>query len=87
MAKATIFFSDRSFLELHEGSLITPIILESLPDFDFAAMSSPTSLEYHPTDGLIPDIMTALCSCDFFYIDGNHSTVYSKNSIVKIQTE
>lgn len=87
MVKATIFFSDRSFLELHEGSLITPIVLDSTSDFDFASMSSPTSLQFHPTDGLIPDIMGALCLCDFFYIDGNHSTVYSKNSIVKIQAE
>ena len=69
MSKATIFFSDNSELLLNKDSLITPIVLNTTSDQKFASMAAPISLHDHPINGLIPDIMTALCSCDFFYVD------------------
>lgn len=83
---AIITFSDKSTVELHEGDLITPVVTIIEKDEQFASISKPVELENHVHDGLIPSILTALGYGDFFLINENHETAYSKNAIVKIES-
>ena len=86
MSTAVITFGDKSTIELHENDFLTPIVLASHNGKEYASCSKPVELENHIHDGLIPSIMTALYSCDFFYLNENHSIAYSKNAIVKIES-
>lgn len=86
MSTAIITFGDKSVLKLHENDFLTPIVQASNNREKYACCSKPVDLECHIHDGLIPSIMTALCFCDFFYVNENHDIAYSKNAIVKIES-
>ena len=84
--KSTITFSDKSAIELHEDDFITPVATVINEDECFASLSKPVDLYNHVHDGLLPSILSALCSCDFFFINDNRETAYAKNAIVKIES-
>lgn len=86
MATAKIYFSDKSYLELNENDLITPIVLFSLPgEEERASKGQPVQLYNHIHDGLIPSIMNVLCRCNFFEMENNSDIVYNSHSIVRIE--
>ena len=86
MHSAVIYFSDKTSLVLHEDDLITPIILCPSNDVPQAAMGPSVKIEYHIHNELIPSIMDALCTCNFFYINQKFDVAYSSHAIVRIET-
>lgn len=85
MASAKIYFSDKSSLIVNEGDRIIPIVRVHSDKDDFASMSKSIELYNHIHDGLIPSLMDAFCSCDYFYVNENRNTAYGSHSIVKIE--
>lgn len=85
MASAKIYFSDKSNLIVNEGDHIIPIVRTHSDKGDFASMSEPIELYDHIHDGLIPSLMDAFCSCNYFYVNENGNTAYGSRSIVKIE--
>lgn len=86
MNTATIYFSDQSTLIINESDCIIPVsLVVQEKDNSFASMGKPFEICYHIHDGLIPALTTALCQCDFFYVNSNGDTIYSSNSVVRIK--
>lgn len=85
MNTATITFSNGDTLEVKEYDNIIPIkLIDNKDDKPSASMARSIQLEFHSSDGLIPPLMDALCSCDFFYLN-NSNAVYGTKTIVKIE--
>lgn len=86
---ATIYFSDKSTLVLHEKDYLIPVVFNPATGAEsgFSSMSTPIELCPHVHDGLIPSILDALMSCQFFYVGTNCTPVYCTSSIVKIESE
>lgn len=89
MKTATIYFSDKSTLTVHEDDFIIPIVQNPIIDNQqSASMGVPVELYNHIHDGLFPSIMDALCFCSFFYVNSNtDSPLYCTHSIVKIEND
>lgn len=86
MNTATIYFSDQSTLVINESDYIIPVsLVVSENDEPFTSMGKPLEIYNHIHDGLIPALTTALCQCDFFYVNSNSGTIYSSNSVVRIK--
>ena len=86
---ATIYFSDKSALILHENDYLIPVVFNPATGSDpgFSSMSKPVELYPHVHDGLIPSILDVLLSCQFFYAGNDCTSVYCTSSIVKIESE
>ena len=85
MSKATIYFSDKTSLVLHEDDLITPIVLNNSGEDTYASMDKTVKVEYHVHNGLIPSIMDALCKCSLFYVNQEIDITYSSHANVRIE--
>lgn len=85
MASAKIYFADKSTVTVTENDIIIPIVLSEVSDSKFASMDKSIELYNHIHNGLIPALMTAFCSCSYFYIGSNTDTVYGTGSIIKIE--
>ncbi|MCD7882488.1 MAG: hypothetical protein LUI87_02100 [Lachnospiraceae bacterium] len=83
MNKATLYFSDKSMLEIHEGDLITPIVRNEL-EKSSASMAESVEVWNHTHNGLIPSIMDAFVAGDYFYLNHEYSTAYNSQAVVKI---
>lgn len=86
---ATIYFSDKSTLVLHEYDILIPVVFNPGNDSEsgFSSMSKGVELYPHIHDGLIPAIMDVLLSCQFFYVGSNCTPLYGVSSIVKIESQ
>lgn len=87
MNKVVIHFSNNDTLTLKEGDRIIPIVkCTDNQNEVFAAMSASIPLEVHIHNGLVPSLLDALYTCNFFYVNSNQNIVFGTNTIVKIET-
>ena len=85
MENATIYFSDKSTIELNESDYLIPIVSNKLDDKITASMGESMQIWNHIHNGLIPSIMDVFVNCDFFYINHDYDTAYNSKAIVKIE--
>ena len=85
MNSATIYFADQSSIVIEEDDFLIPVSLHSANvDDPFSSMGKPLEIYNRIEDGLIPAITTALCQCNFFYVNSNGNTIYSSSAVVRI---
>lgn len=85
MEQIKITFSNNNILVLKEGDCITPIVKCIHDNEVFASMSPSILLEIHIYNGLIPSLISALYTCDFFYVNSDQNTAYGTKTIVSIE--
>lgn len=85
MSNATIYFSDKSTLKVHENDILIPIVSHKTDDGIHASMDEPIELWDHVHNGLIPSLMDAFLKCDYFYLNHRYEVVYNSKAIVKIE--
>lgn len=84
MNTATIYFCNGETLIVQENDLITPITKSEQNGDIFASMSRPIKIELHTQNGLIPSILGAFYSCNYFFINEDQSIIYGVNCIIKV---
>ena len=80
---ASIYFSDGSVLRVEEGTTIVSISVikkESSNGFSFSSLSVENENGH-----LIPSILDAISSAQFFALNDTKNPVYSVSTIVKIE--
>jgi len=85
MRKALITFADKSTLEIQEGQLLMPIVKQEIDNEVSAGQAKPREMYWHHNNGLIPDILGLLYSCDFFYVLDSQDKAYGASSVVSVE--
>lgn len=83
--KATIYFSDKSLIEVNEDDYLIPVIRVERDNECHASIGSAIKLWNHLQNGLITSIMDVFIKCDYFYLNHNYDVIYNSKAIVKIE--
>lgn len=87
MLSATITFVNGKTITVSENDFLVPIIRKVENGQGYMGKLDPVEVTADTNSNVVPKIMDALCSCDFFATAENLSVVYQVSAVFSVEQE
>ncbi|NMA23723.1 MAG: hypothetical protein GX938_09500 [Spirochaetales bacterium] len=85
MGKAIITFANGEKLEVSAGQYLATIVKVELDSGASVGEGRIEQIGYHVSDGLIPDLVQIISTCEYFRLLESADKVYKSSAVVSIE--